>query len=137
MKYLLDTDALSEPVRRRPSERFLRTLDAHAAEVAISSISVGEIVFGALRIPNGERYLAYLQDVVLPRVPVLPIEVAVASRYGAIRSELARAGRTVADLDLLIAATALTHELVVVTRNVRHFGRIPKLELADWFEPSG
>lgn len=137
MRYLLDTDALSEPVRRRPSSEFLRGLEAHANEIAISSISVGEIVFGALRIPNGERYLTYLQDVVLPRLPVLPVDVAVASRYGAIRSDLARVGRTVADLDLLIAATALTHGLAVVTRNVRHFGRIPKIELADWFGSTG
>ncbi|MBK7977434.1 MAG: type II toxin-antitoxin system VapC family toxin [Deltaproteobacteria bacterium] len=72
-----------------------------------------------------------------PRLPVLPVDVAVASRYGAIRSDLARVGRTVADLDLLIAATALTHGLAVVTRNVRHFGRIPKIELADWFGSTG
>lgn len=78
-----------------------------------------------------------LQDVVLPQLPVLPVDLAVASRYGAIRSDLARVGRTVADLDLLIAATALTHGRAVVTRNVRHFGRIPKIELADWFGSTG
>lgn len=120
-------------MRRRPSATFLRNLEAHVRESAISSIRVGEVVFGALRISNGDRYLEYLHEVVLPRLPVLAVDVAVASRSGSIRSDLARSGRIVPDLDLLIAAATQTRELTVDTRDVRRLERVPAIHLADWF----
>ena len=133
MKFLLDTDAASEAARRRPSARFMAHLREHAAEMAISAISVGEIVFEARRAPGGERYLAYLRDAVLPHVRVLAVDAAVATRYGELRAALEAAGRPLPDLDLLVAATALSHDLALVTGNRRHFERIPELELPDWF----
>ncbi|MSP59724.1 MAG: type II toxin-antitoxin system VapC family toxin [Myxococcales bacterium] len=133
MKYLLDTDAVSEPARRRPSARFLKKVAAHSSELAISSVTVGEIVFGARRVAGGERYLDYLRDAVLPHMPVLPIDLAVASRYGEVRATLEAAGKPLPDLDLLIAATALAHGLELVTGNHRHFRRVAGLELPDWF----
>ena len=108
-------------------------LKQHAAEVAISAISVGEIVFGARRVRGGERYVAYLRDAVLPNLPVLAVDVAVATRYGELRASLEAGGRPLPDLDLLIAATALEHDLALVTGNRRHFERISELELPDWF----
>ncbi|MBI4705664.1 MAG: PIN domain-containing protein [Deltaproteobacteria bacterium] len=133
MRFLLDTDAVSEPARRHPSRRFMARLAKYAGELAVSSISVGEIVFGARRAPGGQRYLHYLTETVLPHVAVLPIDVAVATRYGELRAVLERGGTPLADLDLLIAATALAHDLALVTGNRRHFERIGGLDLADWF----
>jgi predicted nucleic acid-binding protein len=133
VKYLLDTDAISEPARRRPSPAFMAHLRRHASDIAISSITVGEIVFGANRVPGGARYLTYLHEAVLPEVTVLGIDAVVATRYGEIRAALERAGTPLPDLDLLIAATALAHNLTLVTGNHRHFNRVPDLGIADWF----
>jgi tRNA(fMet)-specific endonuclease VapC len=132
VRFLLDTDAVSEPARRRPSRHFMALLAAHQSEIAVSAISVGEIVFGARRVQGGERYLDYLRDSVLPHVPVLPVGVAVVTDYGELRAMLEAKGTPLADLDLLIAATARVHGLALVTGNRRHFARIPDLSLADW-----
>lgn len=133
MRFLLDTDALSEPARRRPSRPFLENLSRHAGEVAISAVAVGEVVFGARRVPGGERYLDYLTAAVLPHLPVLVVDVEVATRYGELRAALEGSGASLPDLDLLVAATALRHGLELVTGNLRHFERIPGLAVADWF----
>ena len=133
MKYLLDTDALSEPAKRGPSETVVAKLREHSHELAMSVVSVGEIVFGARRVAGGQRYLDYLSEVVLPRVPVLAMDVAVAIRYGELRAVLENEGQPLADLDLLIAATALENNLTLVSGNLRHFRRVPGLQLANWF----
>lgn len=137
MKFLLDTDAISEPARRKPSPRFMASLGAHVGEIAISSVTVGEIVYGARRVPHGDRYLEYLRTAVIPYVPVLTFDVAVATRYGELRAQLESAGTPLPDLDLQIAATALVHNLELVTGNQRHFRRIEELELPDWFGERG
>jgi len=137
VRFLLDTDAVSEPARRRPSERFLRNLARNEADCAISAVSVGEIVFGARRVPGGERYLSYLGDVVLKRLPVVPADAAVAARYGELRARMERNGTPLPDLDLLVGATALENGLALVTGNRRHFERLPGLDLADWFGRAG
>ena len=132
MRYLLDTDAVSEPTRRRPSKRFLSALRAHEDELAISVVTVGEIVYGARRVEHGERFLRYLEDVVLPRMPVLGTDVSIAVRYGELRAALERIGRRLDDLDLIIAATAIEHHLILVTGNVAHFSRVPGLTVESW-----
>ena len=132
MKYLLDTNALSEPVQRRPSSRFLERLTRLGAHACTSVLCVGEMIFGARRKGASFCYDQYLAEVVLPHMRVLDVDVAVATVYGELRASLARKGRSVADMDLLIAATAIRHRLELVTRNVRDFHGIDGLEVADW-----
>lgn len=102
--------------------------------MATSSITIGEIVFGAQKIAGGERYMDYLEEVVLPRIPVLPIDLPVARIYGELRATLESAGTRLADMDLLIASVALAHSLVLVTGNVRHMGRVPDLKVENWLQ---
>jgi len=132
MRYLLDTNALSEPVRRRPAPAFMRRLERLYAHVCTSVLCVGEMVYGARRVPHGGRYEAYLREVVLPHLPVLGVDLEVATTYGELRAAAERGGRKRADLDLLVAATALRHDLVVVTRNLRDFQDLPGLTVEDW-----
>lgn len=63
----------------------------------------------------------------LARLALLPLDDAVMERFAFIRADLRRRGQLIPDLDLLIAATALHHDLTLLTRNVRHFDRIPEL----------
>jgi tRNA(fMet)-specific endonuclease VapC len=132
VKYLLDTNALSEPVRRRPSPRLLERLSRLGAHCATSVLCVGEMLYGARRVSHGGRYEQYLREVVLPTLPVLAVDLEVATTYGELRAATERDGRPRADLDLLIAATALRHELVLVTHNVSDFADLPGLAVEDW-----
>ncbi len=131
MKYLLDTDALSEPVRRQPSAAFMDRFARAGHEVCTSVLCVGEMIYGARRQPR-RIYEEYLRDVVLGRMWILDVDVRAATAYGELRVLAERAGGPRGDFDLLIAATATVHDLVVVTRNRRHFDDLPGVRVEDW-----
>ena len=130
MAYLFDTDALSEPLRRRPANAYLAWLDTiPRAEQFTSAVCIGELYKGAFRVPDTPRHVRNIEARVLPAVTVLPYDVAVARVYGEIEAALAQAGQRLADADLQIAATAIYHGLEVVTGNARHFARVPHLRV--------
>ncbi len=136
MKYLLDTDTLSNLLKKAPSVMLIARLAAvPIEEQATSSITVGEMAFGAYR--SGERaafLLGQIRNRLLPNLTVLPFDGAAAWRYGDIRAELERRGTPTGDSDLRIGAIALVHGLTVVTGNVRHFGRISTLKVENWLD---
>jgi len=126
MSFLFDTDAISEVLKKKPAPRYLRWLaELPRSEQFTSAIVIGELFRGAFRSAEPSRHLGNIESRVLPAVTVLPFDVAVARVYGEIQATLSRRGRTIADADLQIAATALHHGLEVVTGNLRHFERIP------------
>jgi predicted nucleic acid-binding protein len=130
MAYLFATDALSEPLRRRPSQPYLAWLASVPREDQFTSaVCIGEMFKGAYRVPDATRHLRNLESRVLTAVTVLPYDVAVAKVYGALEAALAGKGRGLADADLQIAATAVHHGLELVTGNVRHVARVPGLRL--------
>jgi predicted nucleic acid-binding protein len=130
MGYLFDADAISEVLKARPSRRYVEWLaTVPRAEQHCSAVSVGELFRGAFRSPGRERHLANIQERVLPAVTILPYDAATAREYGRIAALLESQGRRLADADLQIAATALQHGLRLVTGNVRHFERVPDLEI--------
>ncbi len=132
--YLLDTDILSNLMRRRPSQ----TLVARLAQVDpeqqfTSSITLGELVYGAHRL--GERagvLLDRISQLLLPNLTVLPFDSSAAWRYGELRAALERQGTPIGDADLRIAVIALSRQLTVVTANVRHFERVPGIAVENW-----
>ena len=132
MRYLLDTNALSEPARARPSALFMEKFSRLGAHACTSVLCVGEMVYGARRLARGNRYEDYLRDVVIPHIPVLDVDVGIATAYGELRADLERGGRSVSDVDLLIAATAQRHGLVLVTRNIDDFATVPGTNIEDW-----
>jgi tRNA(fMet)-specific endonuclease VapC len=135
MKFLLDTNALSEPLRKRPSAKFMERLTRLGAHTCTSVLCVAEIIYGDRRSRKGTRYEEYLRDVVLPHTPLLDVGILVASTYGQLRASMEHLGRPRTDVDLLIAATALCHELTLVTHNLADFEGIADLEVADWTAP--
>ena len=100
-------------------------------DVFISIISIAELLDGAARASDPDEAIDRLRQILAPMETVgLDFESAVI--FGTLRSTLERAGMRLADLDLLIAATALRHDLTLVTRNRRHFERVAGLRLLEF-----
>jgi len=128
--FLFDTDAISETLRPRPDPGYIGWLAiVPRDEQFASAVTIGELFFGAHRTAASGRHLAMIEDHVLPAVTVLPFDASVAQLYGRLAAELADHGTRLADADLQIAATALHHDLELVTGNLRHFERIPELRI--------
>jgi predicted nucleic acid-binding protein len=128
--YLFDTDAISELLRPRPLQPYLDWLRSIPRENQFTSaVTVGELFKGAYRSSARERHLKNIEDRVLPAVTALPFDVSVARVFGKVRAHLEQTGNILPDADLQIAATALYHDLELVTGNVRHFERIPDLRI--------
>lgn len=128
MAYLFDTDAISELLRPRPASAYVEWLRGISREDQFTSAMViGELYRGAFRSAGRKRHLFNIRQRILPAVTVLPYDAAVAEVYGLLSAGLEDNGRPVADADLQIAATAVYHNLELVSGNLRHFIRIPKL----------
>ena len=131
--FLFDTDTLSQVLKRVPSSTLLARLSTVPPEQQFTSaITVGEMVYGAYRSPSPEPLLRQLEERLWPNVRVLPFDRPAAETYGRLRAELERAGTPLSEPDLRIASIALTHDLTVVTGNVRHFARVPGLRVENW-----
>jgi toxin FitB len=128
--YLLDTNCVSELVSRRPEQRVIRWLDAaDEANLFLSVLTLGEIRKGAARLPQGRRRQAienWLEfDLkVWFAGRVLPIDAAIADLWGLIVSQMEKTGRVFPVIDSLLAATALEHNLTIVSRNAIDFPNV-------------
>ena len=139
IKYLLDTNVVSEPLRARPNPHLMERLARTEGQCAISSVTWHELSFGALRLPEGKRrarIIAYLSEVLRPSLPIIPYEALAAARHAAIRSARAAQGRPLPFADGQIAAIALAHNLKLVTANTKDFTQIEELTLEDWSRAS-
>jgi len=130
MAYLFDTDAISELLRPRPLQAYVQWLESIPRDAQFTSaVTVGELFKGAFRSSAKERHLINIDERVLPAVTILPFDLSTARVFGMIRAELEMTGNILPDADLQIAATAIYHDLELVTGNIRHFQRIPNLRL--------
>jgi predicted nucleic acid-binding protein len=121
MAWLLDTDVLSESSNPRPNEQVMAWLDAHDDDLHLSTISLGEMVKGIELLPAGKRkkeiaaWFGRLERWAGPRL-LAPTDK-VMREWGRLCARHERRGRRLPVLDSLIAATALAHDLTLVTRN--------------------
>ena len=99
--------------------------------LAVTAVSVGELMHGTFRSSNVDENLAKL-GVLLASVTILPYDGTAARRFGRIKAELERVGNTLHDLDLQVASIALAQDAPLVTHNQRHFRRVPGLVIEDW-----
>ncbi|MBS3917798.1 MAG: type II toxin-antitoxin system VapC family toxin [Deltaproteobacteria bacterium] len=135
MSYLLDTNIVSETIRRNPNKAVISWLDQIPAEALfVSVLTLGEIRKGIEALPDRRRRekLRLWLEHELPawfEGRVLTVDLAVANRWGRL---LVEAGRPVPTIDSLLAATALHHELRLVTRNANDFD-YPGLEVINPF----
>lgn len=131
MKYLLDTNTCIRYLNGR-SPQVLERLDAlHESEITVCSVVKMELRYGALRSQRVELTLMKQADF-LNRFVSLAFDDAAHIHAARIRAELADAGTPIGPNDLLIAAIALAHNLILVTHNTREFQRVNGLKLEDW-----
>jgi predicted nucleic acid-binding protein len=136
--FLLDTNCISELVRPRPDRRVLEWLDDADEDVLfLSVLTLGEIRRGVAGLPQGKRR-AQLESWLQTELPtrfsqrILPVDAAVADRWGPLTADAKRRGRTLSSVDAWIAATALHHNLTLVSRNVSNFAETPLPVLNLW-----
>jgi tRNA(fMet)-specific endonuclease VapC len=132
MKYLFDTSALSDILRRHPKESFLARLrQIEVADRATSSVCIMELRYGCA-LKGDPALWARIEEHILQRFTVVAFGNQEAQRCGEILALLSKQGTPIGIEDTQIGATALEHGLTVVTANIRHFERIPKLIAENW-----
>jgi tRNA(fMet)-specific endonuclease VapC len=134
LRYLFDTDTLSELMRRAPSPALLRRLASTPPDdQATSSITLGELLYGAHRLGDrGPTLVQRIEVTISANLTVVPFDASAAAQYGRLRAHLESAGTPIGNADMQIASIALARQLVVVTGNVRHFERVPELTVENW-----
>lgn len=130
LRYLLDTNIVIYVLKRRPVE-VLFTFNANASRMAISSITLAELLHGAEKSSRVSDNLAAIEDF-CSRLEVLPYGPKAAQHYGVIRAALEKFGQPIGVNDMHIAAHARSEGLVLVTNNMGEFARVPALAAENW-----
>ena len=123
MTYLVDANVLSEPTKPVPDPRVVAWLRTHERDIAVDPIVLGELRFGILLLPKGKKRAALERwfDGGVQRLHCVPWEAGTGLRWAQLLARLRATGRAMPIKDSLIAATALTHGLIVATRNRSDF----------------
>ena len=128
-QFMLETNTISHLIKAHPTVA-RRVVDVPMASLCISAITEGELLFGLAKRPDAKRLHLAVREL-LRRVDVLPWDRVVAERYGSARAVMARHGKILAPLDLLIATHALSVDAVLVT-NDQSFRLVDDLKVEDW-----
>jgi tRNA(fMet)-specific endonuclease VapC len=131
MSFLLDTNTCIYYLNQSHPGVVRRLAAAGPEEVAVSSLTVAELYFGAARSARPEANRGVLAAF-LRELRSIPFDDRCGERFGAIRAERLATGRPVPDFDLAIAATALAHGLTLVSADRRHLSALPGLVVEDW-----
>lgn len=132
LKYLLDTNIVIYVIKQRPIQ-VLEVFNRHQGRMAISAITLAELIHGAEKSNDVPRNIAVVEDFV-SRLTVLPYDDRAAWQYGSIRAALEKSGQPIGLNDLHIAAHARSNGLILVTSNEREFKRVSGLLLENWIE---
>jgi tRNA(fMet)-specific endonuclease VapC len=128
-RYLLDADTVSYALRGQ-GQVGARLLERLPSEIAVSSLTLAELGFGAEKRKSAKLRRAIRRFV--QEVEVLPFDADAAVRFAVVASGLARKGTPIGVLDTLVAAHALALGLTIVTNNTRHFAQVPGLLVENW-----
>lgn len=135
LRYLLDTNIVSEPLRAAPEAAVLEKIQRLEAEIALPAPVWHEMIYGLERLPPSrkrEAIEAYLRQVIEPVFPILPYDRIAAGWHARERARLHAEGYTPPFADSQIAAIASCNRLVLVTRNLKDFSRFRDLEVEAW-----
>lgn len=130
LKYMLDTNIVIYTIKNRP-EKARESFKRHSDQMAISAVTLGELIYGAEKSSQPERNLNDIEGIAA-RLEVLPFDALAATHFGQLRAELAGAGAPIGPYDQMIAGHARALGLVLVTNNVTEFERVPGLRIENW-----
>lgn len=130
LKYLLDTNIIIYVMKRKPLEA-LKVFNKNASRMAISTITLAELIYGAEKSKQVEKNLNTIEDFI-SHLEVLPYDINATQHYGQIKAFLERSGKPIGVNDIHIAAHARSHGLTLVTNNLAEFKRVPNLALENW-----
>ena len=138
MKYLLDTNVLSEAVKTDPNKRVMVKMERHQDEIVTSSPVWHELQFGCQRLPKSRKkeiIVSFLNDILRPRMLILPYDDRAAEYHAKERARLSSSGLTPSFVDGQIASIAKVNDLILITRNTDDFKPFSKLKLENWHNP--
>ncbi len=130
LKYILDTNIVIYVIKRRPI-KVLDVFNKHASRMAISSITLSELIYGAEKSQQVEKNLEAVEDFI-SHLEVLPYDSKASLHYGKIKFTLEKKGAIIGENDIHIAAHAISQGLTLVTNNLKEFKRVPNLALENW-----
>jgi len=134
--YVFDTDVLSLLMKGRlPTQARERLAGVPSERARTTTITLGELFYGALRSGAARRWLSAI-DQVTEHLSCLPFDERAAKHYGELRAHLEAKGRRLDDADLRIAAICVATDHVLVSGNARHFERVPGLKYENWLRNS-
>jgi tRNA(fMet)-specific endonuclease VapC len=131
MNYLLDTNICIYIIRRKPPAVLKRVQSKQPGQIAISAVTLAELEYGIARSRYPDRNRIALLEFLFP-LAILAFDQKACADYGRIRASLESKGKPIGPMDLLLAAQARSHGLILVTNNEREFKRVEGLRIENW-----
>lgn len=130
LKYMLDTNIVIYTLKNKPV-RVRKALERHAGEMCLSTVTLGELIYGAEKSTHTEQNLSVIEGLAA-RLEVASFDSRAAMHFGQIRAELSRSGAAIGPYDMMIAGHARALGLILVSNNLKEFERVPGLRLQNW-----
>lgn len=131
MRYMLDTNICIYIIKQKPPQVLRRLQSLRIGDVCLSSITLAELEFGIENSQQPDRNRWALAEFLAP-IDILSFDNGAARRYGSLRYQLKRVGRTIGAMDMLIASHALSLGLILVTNNMKEFKWVENLSIENW-----
>ena len=131
MTYLLDTNICINIINKKPVSVLKRLSQYRVDEVAISSITVSELEYGINKSKTSNNSRIALMEFLLS-FRIVDYDSNAAREYGIIRAELERTGQPIGAMDYLLAAHAISLDLILVSNNLREFSKVNNLKFENW-----
>ena len=132
MNWMLDTDTCIAIIKKHPAA-IKKLRGKSIGQVGVSSITLGELAFGAAKSSRPREAHEALSEFLLA-LEVAPFEEEAAMSYGQVRASSARRGKPIGPLDTLIAGHARALNAILVTHNTREFAQVEHLKVEDWIK---
>jgi tRNA(fMet)-specific endonuclease VapC len=136
LKFLLDTNVLSEAKRPQPNPNVMAKLELYKRQIGTATVVVHELLFGCFRLPPSKKRQDledYLNNVILANLPLFDYDLKSAKYHAEERARLSKVGKSPAFVDGQIASITLTNNLTLVTNNVDDFQDFNGLVVDNWF----
>ncbi len=131
MNYLIDTNICIYIMNQRPPDVIEKFKNIEVGQIGISPITVSELNYDVAKSQHKKQNTKRVEEFLTP-FGILPYDEKASKYYGIIRYQLERQGNVIGPLDMLIAAHAISEDLILVTNNEKEFQRIESLKIENW-----